>query len=294
MRQGRVSPDLRGRNRRRLCSPCHAFPVSEPMRMRVVVDVPIRRHGQIRGRRHTVNTRPARSKREPWHGQIEAARPIGAEIGVGPASKRGIGAQPRWVHTPSRTRYSGLQRAVLVRGVARAGSDAADAGSRRRSDVLRERARASPRCGARCRSAWPRHSTLSSAPVSSLLMSTSTGAPNAWARALGFQEETNGTAVNEAPTPPVTRRGDGQEVSPAPSTPSSKALASGLIRTFSGRPIPLDPPAAPRVRPCLAEAASIRVYPQRTGWPGPNSAPASPRFQRFTELRIIHTTNGAL
>jgi hypothetical protein len=41
------------------------------------------------------------------------------------------------------------------------------------------------------------------APGSILLMSTSTGAPSAYARALGFQEARNGTAAKAAPTTPV-------------------------------------------------------------------------------------------
>ena len=43
-----------------------------------------------------------------------------------------------------------------------------------------------------------------SAPGSSLLMSCVTGAPKAWARALGLKEATNGMAVAMAPAPPVT------------------------------------------------------------------------------------------
>ncbi|HJR71437.1 MAG TPA: hypothetical protein VKA43_15455 [Gammaproteobacteria bacterium] len=35
-------------------------------------------------------------------------------------------------------------------------------------------------------------------------MSTVTGAPSAWARALGLKDATNGTAVAIAPAPPVT------------------------------------------------------------------------------------------
>jgi len=41
------------------------------------------------------------------------------------------------------------------------------------------------------------------APGSSLEMSTSTGAPIALARALGFHEARKGTATNAAPTAPV-------------------------------------------------------------------------------------------
>src|SRR5688572_31624053 len=50
----------------------------------------------------------------------------------------------------------------------------------------------------------PRHSILSIPPGSSLLMSISTGAPRAFARALGFQDARNGTAANAAPTAPVS------------------------------------------------------------------------------------------
>src|SRR5688572_878497 len=41
-------------------------------------------------------------------------------------------------------------------------------------------------------------------PGSSLLMSISTGAPSAFARALGFQDARNGTAAKAAPTAPVS------------------------------------------------------------------------------------------
>src|SRR6188508_494852 len=41
-------------------------------------------------------------------------------------------------------------------------------------------------------------------PGSSLLMSISTGAPSAFARALGFQDERNGTAAKATPTAPVS------------------------------------------------------------------------------------------
>src|SRR5687768_12370798 len=53
------------------------------------------------------------------------------------------------------------------------------------------------------RTGFPRHSILSIAPGSSLLMSISTGAPSALARALGFQEARNGTAANATPAAPV-------------------------------------------------------------------------------------------
>src|SRR5436190_1855220 len=43
------------------------------------------------------------------------------------------------------------------------------------------------------------------APGSSLLMSNWTGPPRAWARALGLNDDTKGTAVPTTPAPPVTR-----------------------------------------------------------------------------------------
>ena len=57
----------------------------------------------------------------------------------------------------------------------------------------------------------PRHSTVISWPGSILLMSTSTGAPAALARAEGQNDITNGTAAATAPTPPTTPLGDDQE-----------------------------------------------------------------------------------
>ena len=50
----------------------------------------------------------------------------------------------------------------------------------------------------------PRHSTVMSWPGSILLMSTSTGAPAAFARAEGQNDITNGVAAATAPTPPTT------------------------------------------------------------------------------------------
>ena len=50
----------------------------------------------------------------------------------------------------------------------------------------------------------PRHSTVMSWPGSTLLMSTSTGAPAAFARADGSIESMNGTAAATTPTPPTT------------------------------------------------------------------------------------------
>ena len=50
----------------------------------------------------------------------------------------------------------------------------------------------------------PRHSTSIFWPGSSLPMSTSTGAPAAFARSLGKNDITNGVATATAPTPPTT------------------------------------------------------------------------------------------
>src|SRR5690606_4552183 len=47
---------------------------------------------------------------------------------------------------------------------------------------------------------WPRHSTTRRPPTSILLISTVTGAPAFFARALGCQDFTKGTAANPAPT----------------------------------------------------------------------------------------------
>src|ERR1700716_3076380 len=51
--------------------------------------------------------------------------------------------------------------------------------------------------------AWPRHTTFNICPASSLEASTSTGAPSALARALGFHDARKGMAANAAPITPV-------------------------------------------------------------------------------------------
>src|SRR5260370_41779978 len=51
---------------------------------------------------------------------------------------------------------------------------------------------------------WPRHSTVIIIPGSTLDRSTSTGAPAARARALGFMLATKGTATATLATPPAT------------------------------------------------------------------------------------------
>src|SRR5687768_3648517 len=77
--------------------------------------------------------------------------------------------------------------------------------------------------------AWPRQLTLTTAPGSSLLMSCSTGAPNACARALGFQEARNGTAVIAAPARPVTVVATSRKWRRPPSTPSLLELVTSEV-----------------------------------------------------------------
>src|SRR5271169_5605863 len=51
--------------------------------------------------------------------------------------------------------------------------------------------------------AWPRQTTFNIWPASSFEASTATGAPSAFARALGCQEARNGTAAKATPIAPV-------------------------------------------------------------------------------------------
>ena len=72
----------------------------------------IRRHAQVGRCRHTfINTRPERSKREPWQGQ---KNPPNQSVCGADLELFASGAQPRCVHEPSTTRYSGLMERVLV------------------------------------------------------------------------------------------------------------------------------------------------------------------------------------
>ena len=148
------------------------------------------------------NTRPARSNFEPWQGQIEAARPFGAEI-----DGRDLEARHRRATQVRADAFEHEKRrahaAMLVLARTPAASIPPTPGPRAGRRPCRA-CRAFPRCGARRKSARPRHSTRSNAPGSSLLISTVTGAPSACARALGLKEATNGTAVAIAPAPPVT------------------------------------------------------------------------------------------
>src|SRR5687768_13857739 len=108
--------------------------------------------------------------------------------------------------------------------------------------------------------AWPRQLTLTTAPGSSLLMSCSTGAPNACARALGFQEARNGTAVNAAPATPVTVVATSRKWRRPPSTFSTSDVIQDLREASFAR--------APHTGACEPGA----------------------RFQTFKEFRIIHTS----
>src|SRR5688572_8346581 len=83
--------------------------------------------------------------------------------------------------------------------------------------------------------AWPRQLTLTTAPGSSLLMSCSTGAPSAWARALGLQEARNGTAVMAAPAMPVTVVATSRKWRRPPSTPSSLDFPTSDVIQISAR-----------------------------------------------------------
>jgi hypothetical protein len=73
---------------------------------------------------------------------------------------------------------------------------------------------------------FPRHSTTIRAPTSSLEIFTFTGAPAAFAFALGCQDETNGIAAPTTPAPPTTDVAPNKNLRRLWLTPS-------LIMTFS-------------------------------------------------------------
>ena len=104
---------------------------------------------------------------------------------------------------PTSDQHVGLDRAVFVLRVRRLLRARAVGIGDAIVDPL-DRLRASPACGARPSTGLPRHSTVIFWPGSSLLMSTSTGAPAAFARSDGNMLTTNGTAAAPAATPLAT------------------------------------------------------------------------------------------
>src|SRR6185295_10869793 len=92
----------------------YEFPVSEPIKSVLSLTNRYAGTGRFNGAGTPWNTRPARSNREPWQGQKKPPGQFGPRS-AGATSKRGSGAQPRWVHTPSSTRNSGRRlRCSLV------------------------------------------------------------------------------------------------------------------------------------------------------------------------------------
>ena len=104
---------------------------------------------------------------------------------------------------PTATKIVRLDRAVLVLAVRGLLVDRSNSGSARRASSFGSDA--SIGCvRLMTQHTLPRHSTLIFWPGSSLLMSTSTGAPAAFARSRGLERLMNGTAAIAAPTPPTT------------------------------------------------------------------------------------------
>src|SRR5688572_32906233 len=97
-------------------------------------------------------------------------------------------------------------------------------------------------------------------------MSCSTGAPSACARALGFHDARNGTAVIAAPAMPVTVVATSKKWRRPPSTPVLST--SDVIHD-------------------LREASFARARHARL-------LKSGARFQTFKEFRIIHTSISAL
>src|SRR5206468_5706208 len=116
-------------------------------------------------------------------------------------SGRNVGEQPRCVQMPTATHSSGLtERYSFLQSFGCCG--ASDLGSATRESSLGSDATIS---GVRriSQTTLPRHSTSIFWPISILLISTSIGAPAAFARSLGCIDTTNGTAVATTPTPPM-------------------------------------------------------------------------------------------
>src|SRR5207237_6222393 len=173
--------------------------VSSPMRTMVSLKYLYVGTTRLSGAGTPLYTRPARSNFDWWHGQKNPPSQSGPRS-AGAISGRYVGEQPRWVQMPTATHISGLiDRYSFLQFFGCCG--ASDFGSASRGSSFGKLASIS---GVRLMSqtTLPRHSTSIFCPGSILLMSTSTGAPAAFARSLGCIDITNGTAVATTPMPP--------------------------------------------------------------------------------------------
>src|SRR5690348_16694154 len=148
-----------------------------------------------------LNTRPARSNFDWWHGQKKPPSQS-APRSAGASSGRNVGEQPRCVQMPTATHRLGLiERVSFLQYAGCCGTF--DLGSATRSSSLGSDESIS--CvRLTSQHTLPRHSTLIFWPGSILPMSTSIGAPAALARSLGHSDMTKGVAAAIAPMPPTT------------------------------------------------------------------------------------------
>ena len=120
-----------------------------------------------------------------------------------PAASRSTGEQPRCVQMPTTTRYSGLSERIRVLGVRRLLAALA-LGIGDFAVVEPRSSSASRACGARSTPACRAIRRSSSGRAARSLMSTSTGAPAAFARSEGSMLATKGTAAAAAAPPHAT------------------------------------------------------------------------------------------
>src|SRR5690606_13108209 len=188
--------------------PCHfgfdsshyAAPASLPI---ILTSSWMNRYGGTRrlvGAGTPLYTRPARSKREPWQGQKKPP----CQSGAGPTWNSGSGAHPRCVQFPSMTRYSGWMERYGLTANSCCCSATSEFGSRSKSGGVCSRFESIAWERRNTNTSLPRQITRTISPGSSDASGTSTGAPRAWARALGLKETRNGIEARAMPTPPVT------------------------------------------------------------------------------------------
>ena len=176
------------------------LPLSSPTTSRAS---PTNRYGgttRLRGAGTPFSTRPARSNLDPWQGQKKppsqsGPRPLRRLPGAwrSASNRDGCRCRPDQIFR--------FDRAIFVLRIRRllGTSEAGRPRWRPSSDVFEHLRRTidDP-------DTLPRHSTLIIRPGSTFEMSTSTGAPAAFARSLGQNDITNGVAVATTPTPPTT------------------------------------------------------------------------------------------
>ncbi len=175
---------------------------SSPIRMTVSDRYLYGGIGRLSGAGLFLNTRPARSKVEPWQGHRKPW--IGAELRVLVRPKRAGRRAAEMRADADGDQVFGLERAVLVArplrgrilGALRLRIGDFAVGLLDRLQHLR------------CPAQDPHRHTApldasSSRPARSQPTSNSTGAPAAFARSDGAKEETNGTAIATAPAPPT-------------------------------------------------------------------------------------------